>query len=67
MKIFKFSLHISAQEMKEYYSGKISSVHVIGVDGRSIQFPADILRPFVEHNGVHGWFQLKVNDDKVGS
>ena len=63
MKIFKFSLHLSAQDMQSYYSGACKTVYVKGNNGRSIQFPAEILRPFVAHDGVHGWFQIEVDDN----
>ena len=62
MKIYKFSLNISADEMQRYYRGEGKYVHITGVDGHSIQFPAHNLRQFVSRNGVHGKFELKVDD-----
>ena len=63
MKIYKFSLNISADEIKLYYSGQRKYVHITGVNGQSIQFPAHNLRQFVSRDGVHGKFEMKVDDN----
>jgi len=61
MKIYKFSLNLSAEEIRLYYSGERKYVHVSGGSGPSIQFPANQLRQFVTHDGVHGEFEIKVD------
>jgi len=63
MKIYKFSLNISADEMKLHYSGARKYVHISGINGRSIQFPAHNLRQFVGKDGVHGKFEMKVDEN----
>jgi len=52
-------LHISADDMVRYYSGDARVVRARTLDGgRTVQFPARLLRPFVTGEGVHGLFQL---------
>jgi hypothetical protein len=58
----RFSLNISAEKFREYYSGAKRYVHVVDHNGRRIQFPALNLRPFLAHDGIHGTFRLLYND-----
>lgn len=51
-------LHISADEYLRWYQGGAKVVHAKTRDGRSIQFPAGSLQPFVDHAGVHGTFAI---------
>lgn len=53
-----FVLNISSDEYLRYYQGAARHVVVRGRDGRTIQFPAGLLRRFVSHDGVHGEFRL---------
>ena len=52
-------LVISADEYLRYYEGTASVVLVQARDGRTIQFPASMLRRFVDHEGVRGTFLLR--------
>ncbi len=58
----RFTLHISAHEYQQYYSGSVRNVVVSANDGRIIQFPANILRPFISHDGIHGEFVIEFDD-----
>ncbi len=40
------------------YTGLAKSVHTRTQEGKSIRFPADILRKFVTHEGVEGRFAI---------
>ena len=53
-----FSLDISSDRYQAYYQGAARSVQVIADDGRSIRFPASALRPFLDHQGIHGRFEI---------
>ncbi|MBK9131389.1 MAG: DUF2835 domain-containing protein [Gammaproteobacteria bacterium] len=53
-----FVLNISSDEYLRYYQGAARHVVVRGRDGRTIQFPAGLLRRFVTRDGVHGEFRL---------
>ena len=61
--IFYIQLDISTTEFHHYYSNNINSVIAMSKDGRKIQFPANILQPFVSHAGVQGQFKVIVDKD----
>lgn len=56
-------LAISADEYLRYYQGGASVVLARARDGRTVQFPARLLRGFVDHDGVHGSFLLRCDAD----
>ncbi len=57
------SLSISADKLQAYYSGAVRNVAAKASDGRMIHFPVNILRPFVDHNGVRGRFQIEFDEN----
>jgi hypothetical protein len=58
---YRFRLAIAADQYLAYYGGVARQVVVTLADGQRLQFPADSLRPFVRHDGVHGEFVLRVD------
>lgn len=58
---YRFHLAIPAEEYLAYYEGAAQQVVVTLASGQRLQFPADSLRPFVSHDGVHGEFVLRVD------
>jgi hypothetical protein len=60
---YRFRLAIPAHDYLAYYQGVVREVMVTLHDGHTIQFSADILRPFVSHAGVYGEFVLQVDAD----
>ncbi len=58
-----FSLSISADEYLPYYRGQVKNVLVQSHDGRTVRFPANILRPFVGRDGIHGTFALQYDEN----
>jgi hypothetical protein len=52
-------LSISADEFLKLYRGSAQTVHAYSRDGRKVHFPAKILTPFVEHDGVSGSFIIE--------
>lgn len=56
---FVFMLRISADRYLRYYRGDAGYVVARAHDGRTVRFPAHVLRPFVTHEGVHGEFRLR--------
>jgi hypothetical protein len=56
-------LRISADEFQRLYEGTIRDVAAQSIDGRRVQFPAIILRPFVTHVGILGTFNIQFGDD----
>lgn len=57
------NLAISAEEFQRLYEGSAKTVFAHSIDGRSIRFPANILRPFVMHTGVRGTFQIDFDEE----
>lgn len=53
-----FSLHLTAEDLLDYYRGHAPLVVVTAESGRTIQFPAVHLRPLIQSNGIHGRFRI---------
>lgn len=53
-----FSVHIPAEEYLRYYRGSARDVLVTADDGRTVRFPASLLRGVVTHEGIKGRFRL---------
>ncbi|MFM6993183.1 MAG: DUF2835 family protein [Rhodoferax sp.] len=64
---FEFHLHIATTEYLQYYKGQVRSVVARCHDGRTVQFPAGLLTPFVSSSGVHGNFVLTCGADGKGA
>lgn len=57
------NLVIEAEEYQRMYSGQAKYVFCRSVDGRKVQFPANILRPFVTREGIRGRFIIHFSED----
>ena len=55
-------LNIPQDVLLSYYDGTARSVVVKSLDGRSIQFPANVLRQFVTSDGVRGLFEMEFDE-----
>ncbi|MEJ2669801.1 MAG: DUF2835 domain-containing protein [Gammaproteobacteria bacterium] len=53
------SLSITPHVLKRWYAGAAQIVEAISTDGRTVRFPANILRPFVTREGVNGVFEIR--------
>ncbi len=54
-------LNIDSEELLKLYRGSAREVVARSLDGQNIRFPAEVLKPFVTHNGVQGQFALVVD------
>lgn len=63
MKESKFILDISAAKLLSYYRGNARNVIAKSQGGSTIQFPVEILRPFVTNSGVSGIFRIIYDDN----
>ncbi len=52
-------LGIPPHLIQHYYSGGAREIVATALDGRVVRFPANILRPFITHEGVYGEFALE--------
>lgn len=50
---------LSAERFLAVYQGRANRVQVRSRDGRRVSLPAHHLRPFLDHAGVHGVFELE--------
>lgn len=55
-------LAIPSDEFIRLYQGNVKTVIARSDDGRQVKFPADILRPFVLHEGVYGVFKIHFDE-----
>ncbi|MBT8422403.1 MAG: DUF2835 domain-containing protein [Gammaproteobacteria bacterium] len=61
---FVVSLQIPADEFRRLYEGSANTVVSRDqVTGRSVRFPANVLRQFVESGGVFGRFEIETDAD----
>ena len=51
-------LKISPERFQAYYQGVVEYVVARSTDGRLVQFPARVLRPFLSYQGIHGIFEI---------
>jgi uncharacterized protein YqjF (DUF2071 family) len=51
-------LSLSRDRVMEHYRGQAHRVQTMSVDGRTVEFPATLLRQFVSEEGVHGVFEI---------
>ena len=58
------NLHISAEQYQRLYEGTVKFVSARSVDGKTVRFPAAILRPYVTHAGISGTFQIYFSAEK---
>ncbi len=57
------NLRIEPEEYQRLYAGVARTVSAVSVDGRSVNFPAHILRPFVTYGGIRGRFLIRFSAD----
>lgn len=55
----RFRMAISADEALKYYKGSARTVIVTAETGQRVQFPAEQIRPFIDSQGVHGYFSIQ--------
>jgi hypothetical protein len=55
-------LRISSEEYLKVYQAPSRVVSTRARDGRRVQFPATILRPWLLHDGIRGTFRIRFND-----
>lgn len=52
-------LSISRDNYLAWYQGAVREVLARSIDGRTVRFPANILRSFVDNSGVNGTFSIE--------
>ncbi|MES9904753.1 MAG: DUF2835 domain-containing protein [Sedimenticola sp.] len=59
----RFGMDLSAEEYLRYYEGVARSVIVHGLDGRHLQIPAHNFRPYITAGGIHGVFEITLDEN----
>lgn len=67
MKRFEFQLSITSEQYLAYYRGEVLQVVVYLANGKTMSFPAGLLREFVLPDGIHGEFVLTCDDQNKGA
>ena len=62
-KTLRFRLTIPRDEVMRYYHGVARNVIAQAENGQRLQFPAEHIRKFIDHNGVNGLFSINFSDD----
>ncbi|MDH5570246.1 MAG: DUF2835 domain-containing protein [Gammaproteobacteria bacterium] len=63
MGCIRFTINLSVESYRHYYSGHARFIQVQGHDGRRLRFPAEKLRPYLSHRGVYGEFELEFDEN----
>ena len=58
----RFHLNLTAQEFEAFYRGSAKYVQAYSLEGLSIRFPGNILRPYLSHAGVQGLFEISFDE-----
>jgi len=59
----QFPLAIEASDIERYYRGIARNILVTTTTGLKIQFPANLILPYVTRYGVHGQFLLSYDQN----
>lgn len=57
--VLRFQLSLSSEKYLKYYKGQASSIQVRSLDNKRIRFPANAIRQFLTHDGIHGMFEIR--------
>jgi hypothetical protein len=55
----RFRLTLTRDQAMLYYQGAAKAIVVTAENGQRIQFPAEHIRPFIDHLGVNGVFKIE--------
>ena len=59
----RFRIDIDANEWLRVYQGSAHRVRVRAENGQVIDFSAALMRQHVRHDGVHGLFQVQLDEN----
>ena len=59
----RFSLSLSYDEAKVFYTGSKNRVQITALDGKTINLPWSVLQPFFSSSGVQGHFGITYDVD----
>ena len=59
----QFYLELSYDEFTAVYTGQAKNVITKSFDGRTVRFPADILKPYLTRAGIKGTFNINFDSN----
>ncbi len=62
MRVFEFSLVLSAEKLERIYQGRANRILVQSDDGLRLQLPAANFREYVGSDGIQGRFSVLIDD-----
>lgn len=54
----RFNLSVPSETFLRVYQGVAKNITVRADNGQVIQFPAQHIKPFLTHAGIHGYFEM---------
>ena len=60
---FEFGMILSAEKTRGIYRGRARYLLVETDEGLKLQLPAANFREFVDADGIHGRFRVRIDDD----
>ena len=57
-KVVQFHLRISYDDYLLVYQGHAKSIITTATDGRKVEFPAEVVKPYLTRNGILGFFEI---------
>lgn len=59
----RFQLALSPEQFLRFYQGIAKNITTRADDGRVINFPAQNVKQFLAHDGIHGSFEMALTHD----
>lgn len=56
--VMQFYLRINYDDYLLVYQGHAKYIVTTATDGRRIQFPAEVVRPYLTRDGIRGFFEI---------
>ncbi|WP_337840183.1 DUF2835 family protein [Rheinheimera sp.] len=60
---YRFPLLLDKAQCLAFYQGRITDVVVYASNGQTVQLPLRHFRPYMQHEGLQGYFVLTLSDD----
>ena len=61
--IVRFNLSLSSEQFLLVYQGIAKNITTRTDDGQVIKFPAQHIKPFLTHDGIHGYFEMEFSPE----
>ena len=59
----RFKIALSSEKYQAYYKGKAQSIQAVSLDNKKVRFPANAIRNYLTHDGIHGLFEIQFDEN----